>query len=97
MNEQVLTDEQVELEVEKLNVAWSHIPGQGLMRVFETHNFAEGLALVDRIGQLAEEKGHHPDITLRYDEVEVTTFTHDVGGITQEDLNLAKAVDDLVG
>ncbi len=94
MSEQVLSDERIEAEVAKLNVGWSHIPGQGLVRVLPTHDFAEGLAMVDKIGQAAEQKGHHPEVTLRYSEVEITNFTHDAGGVTQLDIELAQAIDD---
>ena len=94
MNENnVLTDDYIETEVAKLNVAWAHIPGEGLVRVFETENFAEGLALVARIGKAAEGVGHYPEVALRPDEVDVTAFSVDAGGVTQADLDLAKALD----
>lgn len=93
MNDQILSDEQIESEVAKLNVAWSHIPGEGLVRVFETQGFAEGLALVERIGGAAERLTHYPEVTLRTDEVDVTAFTPDAGGVTQIDIDLAKAID----
>ena len=96
MNEQILSDERIEAEVGKLNVAWSHIPGEGVVRVFETKGFGEGLALVNRIAEVAERLKHHPEVTLRYDEVDVACFTHDVGGVTQGDIELAKAVDEAV-
>jgi 4a-hydroxytetrahydrobiopterin dehydratase len=93
MNERVLSDADIETQVAKLDVAWAHIPGQGLIRVFETHDFAEGLALVNKIGQIAEQLGHHPEVVLRYSEVEVTNFTHDAGGVTAKDMELAEAID----
>jgi 4a-hydroxytetrahydrobiopterin dehydratase len=93
MNDHILSDEQIETEVAKLNVAWTHIPGEGLVRVFETKGFAEGLALVERIGGIAERLTHYPEVTLRNDEVDVTAFDTDAGGVTQEDLDLAKAID----
>ncbi len=95
MNEQVLSDDQIETAVEELNVAWSAIPGQGLVRVFETSNFAEGLALVNEIAKVAEAQNHHPDVTLRYNEVELTTTTHSASGVTQKDIDLAKSIDKL--
>lgn len=94
MNDHVLPDAQIETEVGKLNVAWTHIPGEGLVRVFETQGFAEGLSLVERIGGVAERLQHYPEVTLRNDEVDVTTFTPDAGGVTQADLDLAKAIDE---
>ncbi len=96
MNDKALSDHQIEEALEPLNVTWSHIPGEGLVGVFETKNFAEGLALVNRIGEIAEQQDHHPELLLRPDEVEVTTVTHDAGGVTSRDIELAKAIDELV-
>jgi 4a-hydroxytetrahydrobiopterin dehydratase len=93
MNEQILSDEQIEAEVSGLNVAWTHIPGEGLVRVFETQGFAEGLALVGRIGEVAERLQNYPEVTLRPDEVDVTVFAAEVGGVTLADIELAKTID----
>lgn len=59
---------------------------------FVTGDFATGLALVDRIGAAAEEAEHHPDVVLTYPEVRVTLSSHDVGGITSRDVELARQV-----
>jgi 4a-hydroxytetrahydrobiopterin dehydratase len=96
MNEQALSDEHIEAEVAKLNVAWTHIPGEGLVRVFETDGFAEGLALVEEIGGVAERLTHYPELTLRSDEVDITAFTIDAGGVTAQDIELAKAIDETI-
>ena len=64
----------------------------GIRARFRTGDFATGLALVDRIGAAAEEANHHPDISLTYPEVIVTLSSHDVGGITSRDLDLARAI-----
>jgi 4a-hydroxytetrahydrobiopterin dehydratase len=96
MNEQALSDKQIEAEVAKLNVAWTHIPGEGLVRVFETDGFAEGLALVEEIGGVAERLTHYPEVTLRNDEVDVTAFTPEAGGVTKIDIDLAKAIDETI-
>lgn len=66
-----------------------------IMARFRTGDFATGLALVDRIGAAAEEADHHPDLTLTYSEVGVTWSSHDVGGITSRDLDLARRVSEL--
>lgn len=62
---------------------------------FRTGDFATGLALVDRIGAAAEEAGHHPDVQLTYPEVIVTLSSHDVGGITSRDVDLARRISEL--
>src|SRR5699024_3639770 len=68
---------------------WSQ-DGQTLTVRFATGDFATGLELVNRIGASAEEANHHPDLTLTYPEVTVTLSSHDVGGVTSRDLDLAR-------
>lgn len=70
---------------------WRQVLGN-LKARFKTGDFATGLALVDRIGAAAEEANHHPDISLTYPEVLVTLSSHDVGGITSRDLDLARMI-----
>ncbi|MFJ6000790.1 VOC family protein [Arthrobacter sp. NPDC092385] len=64
---------------------------------FLTRDFATGLALVTAIGDLAEEAGHHPDITLTYPHVDVKLMSHDAAGVTARDLDLARHITDLAG
>lgn len=64
----------------------------GIRARFATGDFATGLALVDRIGAAAEEAGHHPDVSLTYPAVIVTLVSHDVGGITSRDVDLARRI-----
>jgi 4a-hydroxytetrahydrobiopterin dehydratase len=59
---------------------------------FRTGSFATGVALVDAIGRLAGAANHHPDIDLRYAGVTVRLFTHDVGGLSQRDVELARQI-----
>lgn len=66
--------------------------GESLTAGFATGDFATGLELVNRIGASAEAANHHPDLTLTYPEVTVTLTSHDVGGITRRDIELARAI-----
>jgi 4a-hydroxytetrahydrobiopterin dehydratase len=61
---------------------------------FATGDFATGLAFVDRIGAAAEAANHHPDIVLTYPTVKITLSSHDVGGLTSRDLDLARTISD---
>lgn len=74
-------------------VDWRQLRGT-LRARFSTGDFATGLGLVDHIGAVAEEANHHPDITLTYPEVRVTLSSHDVGGITSRDVDLARRISD---
>jgi 4a-hydroxytetrahydrobiopterin dehydratase len=90
-----MSDPKQKLTAEQIREAglddWRHLL-TGIRARFRTGDFATGLALVDRIGAAAEEAGHHPDISLTYPEVIVTLSSHDVGGITSRDLDLARQI-----
>lgn len=68
-----------------------------LTRTFEFNNFTEALQFVNKIGEIAENKKHHPDILLRdYKFVDISLTTHDEGyKITEKDVELAKLIDAL--
>ncbi len=59
---------------------------------FRTRSFADGVALVDAIGLLAEDENHHPDIDLRYRGVTVHLRTHEVDGLSERDITLARQI-----
>lgn len=84
-------------EVERLLTAtdgW-RIDGEALMKRFEFGNFAESLAFVNRVGEIAEAADHHPDITFGWGYAELRTMTHDRGGITDVDFALVEKIDAL--
>ncbi len=64
-----------------------------LTRTFKHADFREALAFVNRIGDLAEAAGHHPDIDIRYNKVRLGLVTHDQGGLTEKDFDLAAQID----
>ena len=64
-----------------------------LTKRFEFENFAESLAFVNKVGELAEAADHHPDITFGWGYAELRTTTHDRGGITDVDFELVKKID----
>lgn len=65
---------------------------QGLHARYRTGDFRAGLALVDAAAAAAETANHHPDITLRYGSVEFRLLSHDAGGVTQRDVDLARRI-----
>ena len=64
-------------------------------RRYRLPDFATGLALVNRIGALAEAQDHHPDLLLAWGRVEITLWTHSVGGLSRNDFILAAHIDRL--
>lgn len=73
---------------------WANLLG-GLQTRIATGDFATGLALVDSIGAAAEAMNHHPDLDLRYGHVDVRLRSHDVGGVTERDIRLARTIGEL--
>ena len=69
---------------------------QRLERVFEFKDFKKALAFVNKVGDLAEKEGHHPNMRLfAYKYVEVALWTHKIGGLHENDFILAAKIDSL--
>ncbi|MGH3090581.1 MAG: 4a-hydroxytetrahydrobiopterin dehydratase [Rubrobacteraceae bacterium] len=66
-----------------------------LTRKFEFGNFREALEFVNKVGELAEEQGHHPDIAFGWGKARLTVFTHKIDGLTESDFVFAAKVDRL--
>jgi 4a-hydroxytetrahydrobiopterin dehydratase len=74
---------------------WEVVDEHRLGRKFRFKNFREALDFVNRVGELAEEQAHHPDIELGWGRVGITIFTHKIDGLTESDFILAAKVDRL--
>jgi len=68
-----------------------------LRREYKFPDFATALEFVNRVGALAEEQGHHPDILLAWGKAEITLWTHKVDGLTESDFIMAAKIDRLQG
>ena len=68
-----------------------------LERVFGFRNFAEALAFTNRVGEQAEEEGHHPALLTEWGRVTVTWWTHKIGGLHRNDFVMAAKTDELAG
>ena len=87
----LLSDSDLKSNLEKLP-EWS-VDGKLLKRRFKFSNFAESLAFINKVGVIAEEADHHPDIYFGWGYAEVTLTTHDRGGITDLDFEVASKID----
>jgi 4a-hydroxytetrahydrobiopterin dehydratase len=74
---------------------WNVIEEHHITKTFKFPNFREALSFVNRVGELAEEQGHHPDISLAWGKVGITTWTHKINGLTESDFILAAKIDKL--
>jgi 4a-hydroxytetrahydrobiopterin dehydratase len=73
---------------------WLVINEHHIERTFLFPDFKTALALVNKIGAVAEEEGHHPDICFGWGSVKVTLFTHKISGLTESDFVLAAKIDE---
>lgn len=74
---------------------WEVVEEHHLERRFRFKNFREALSFVNRVGELAEEQGHHPDVRFGWGYAEVTVWTHKIDGLTESDFVFAAKVDTL--
>ena len=66
-----------------------------LRRIFKLESFPEAIGFVNRVAELAEEEGHHPDFEIHYREVGLTLYTHAIGGLHENDFIMAAKIDQL--
>lgn len=68
-----------------------------IVKTYKMPSFPAAIAFVTQIGFLAEAVGHHPDIDIRYNKVTLALTTHDAGGLTAKDFDLAAQADEVMG
>ena len=74
---------------------WELVEGHHLKKGFRFRDFRGALDFVNRVGELAEEQGHHPDVSLGWGWAEISIFTHSIDGLSENDFILAAKVDAL--
>ena len=88
-----LTDDQVRQALQQLP-GWK-LEGGEIVFDCTFKDFVAAMAFVNDVAQLAEAAGHHPDIDIRYNRVRLALVTHDAGGLTTNDTNLAQKINNL--
>ena len=76
---------------------WDVTSGRKLVRRFEFEDFTEAMEFVNRVADLAESEGHHPNITIDYRRVTFTVWTHAIDDLSESDFILAAKIDELYG
>ena len=89
-----LNQEQIEAALADLD-GWGY-DGEALTKTFRFADFVHAVGFVEHLAEVAEERQHHPDIDIRYNKVTLHLVSHDAGGVTQRDVDLAEAVQHLV-
>ena len=89
-----LKGEEIENLLRQLE-GWQVVNEHHLQRTYRFKDFRESLQFVNRVGELAEEQGHHPDICFGWGKADVTIWTHKIDGLTESDFVLAAKIDKL--
>ena len=90
-----LKGEELQRLAEQLGGGWQVVGQHHLDKEFRFPDFASALAFTNRVGAIAEEEGHHPDIYLAWGRVRITLWTHKADGLTRSDFVLAAKIDAL--
>jgi 4a-hydroxytetrahydrobiopterin dehydratase len=90
-----LSDHETEELLKQVN-SWAVMENHHLVREFTFPDFVQALAAVNRVGALAEEQGHHPNLYLTWGHVRVEIWTHKIDGLTESDFILAAKIDEVV-
>lgn len=77
----------------ELGGGWRTIEGHHLEKEYTFPNFVDALAFTNRVGAIAEEQGHHPDIMLGWGKVRLTIWTHSINGLSESDFILGAKAD----
>jgi len=72
---------------------WSVLNEHHLTKAYKFPDFRQALAFVNRVGEIAEQQGHHPDIFLAWGKAEITLWTHAIDGLTESDFIMAAKID----
>ena len=91
-----LKQEEAEQLLADLDPAWKIVGGATIRREFLFKNFARAMAFVDRIADVAESEGHHPDIHIFYNRVVLELTTHAIAGLSENDFIVAAKIEPMI-
>lgn len=87
----LLSDDEIDAQLPE---AWNR-EGDEIVRTYDFDTYLDGLGFLSGAGGLAEDAWHHPEMTITWGEVEVRLTTHDAGGITEKDIDLAERLNNI--
>jgi 4a-hydroxytetrahydrobiopterin dehydratase len=90
---QVLSESEIQQQVSSLP-NWT-LEGSKLQCTRKFNDFVQAIEFVNKLVEPAESAGHHPDIEISYNKVNISLTTHDAGGLTQKDFDLARVISNI--
>ncbi|WP_049921688.1 4a-hydroxytetrahydrobiopterin dehydratase [Halopiger djelfimassiliensis] len=85
----LLSDDEIEAQ---LPAEWTR-EGDEIVRTYEFDDYLRGVNFAQMVGEIAESQFHHPEIVIRYKEVEIRLTSHEAGGITDDDVEMAELIE----
>ena len=92
---QPFTETQIKEYLSQLKTEWEVLDNKKIKKQFKFKNFKDAIAFVNKVAELAEQEGHHPDITINYNRVTIELFTHAIGGLSENDFILAAKIEQI--
>ena len=89
------TSDQISKYLEELKHTWNVVDEKKISHEFEFESFMEAVAFVEKVAELAESEGHHPDISIHYKKVTIELWTHSIKGLSENDFILAAKIENL--
>ncbi|MGC9502803.1 4a-hydroxytetrahydrobiopterin dehydratase [Baaleninema sp.] len=89
----LLNDSEIQNQLKELS-GWE-LHGKEIQRTFTFENFVKAIDFVNRLVEPAEQAGHHPDLSVSYNKVTVSLTSHDAGGLTEADFEMAQTISKL--
>jgi len=88
-----LTNEEIQEQLKQVD-DWEVVDNKKISKEFKFKNFKEALDFTNKVGEVAEENQHHPDIYLTWGKVSIDVTTHSIDGLSENDFKLAKQIDE---
>lgn len=89
-----MQDSEIEEYLKQVS-GWTRVENK-IEKLFTSADFKEAMVFVNKVAVLAEDEGHHPDLSIAYNKVTITLWTHAVGGLSENDFILAAKIDEIV-
>ncbi len=90
-----LKEEEIKKYMEELKEGWEVLENKKIQKLFRFKDFKEVMVFVNKVADLAENEGHHPNITIDYSKVNIVIWTHAIGGLSENDFILAAKIDNI--
>jgi len=87
--------EEIKNYLSQLKREWEVLDDKKIKKLFKFKDFKEAMVFVNKVAELAESEGHHPDISIHYSKVEILLWTHSIGGLSENDFILAAKIDNI--